>query len=326
MSWYGGWRPYVPVAQRRARAAGYAAKLAKKENRTLSPVRITGRTIAHSFWGQAWCQNLEQYSDFANRLPRGRSYARNGSIIDLQIKTGKIEAIVSGSEIYRITIEIETLLASAWKQIKQDCSQSIDSLIDLLQGRLSQGVMARLTQPKGGLFPKPAEIEIKCSCPDWAYLCKHAAAVLYGVGARLDTGPELLFTLRKVDHLELLSQAVAAESLERTVSTDATLATADLGEMFGIDLEAGNSPAPDESARTARSAPAEAQALPGDDSRLATRPRGQSRTKAAKKTKKTTKKEPPAGRPLRSKLTALASSPDGQQARKPAKRKTLAAR
>jgi uncharacterized Zn finger protein len=239
MSWYYGWRPYVPVAQRRARAAAHAAKVAKKEKRDLCPVRITGRVMAHSFWGQAWCQNLEHYSDYANRLPRGRTYARNGSIVDLQIKSGHIEAIVSGSEVYRVRISIKTLTPVLWKRVKTDCSQSIDSLMDLLQGRFSEGVMKRLTQPADGLFPRPAEIEIRCSCPDWAYLCKHAAAVLYGVGARLDTDPELLFTLRNVDHLELIGHAAEGESLDRalTASGGSALGGADLGEVFGIELE-----------------------------------------------------------------------------------------
>jgi uncharacterized Zn finger protein len=244
MGWY-GFRPYVPVAMRRARAATYAAKLAKKEKRSLAPVQLSARKITQSFWGQAWCDNLEHYSDFANRLPRGRTYVRNGSVIDLQIKTGKIEAIVSGSEIYRVKIDIKTLPPALWKRIKQDCAQSIASLIDLLQGRFSEGVMGRLTQPKDGLFPRPAEIEIKCSCPDWAYLCKHAAAVLYGVGARLDTAPEMLFTLRNVDHLELVGQAVSAESLDKTLSAGSPgLADADLGEVFGIDLDVNGGSTP----------------------------------------------------------------------------------
>jgi uncharacterized Zn finger protein len=254
MGWY-GFRPYVPVAQRRAKATAYAAKLAKKEKRTLAPVQLSGRKIAQSFWGLAWCENLERYSDFANRLPRGRTYVRNGSVIDLQIKTGRIEAIVSGSEVYRVKIDIKTLPPALWKHIKQDCAQSIASLIDLLQGRFSEGVMGRLTQPKDGLFPKPAEIDIKCSCPDWAYLCKHAAAVLYGVGARLDTAPEMLFTLRNVDHLELVTQAVAAESLDQTLSAGSPgLANADLGEVFGIDLDTGQSALPAANAAAATDA------------------------------------------------------------------------
>jgi uncharacterized Zn finger protein len=236
--WY-EWKPYVPVAQRRAQAARYAARLAKKEKRALAPVRPEGRAIANSFWGQAWCDNLEGYSDFANRLPRGRTYVRNGSVIDLAIERGQVRAIVSGSEIYRVRISIRTLAKPAWKCIKRDCSQSISSLIDLLQGRFDQGVMQRLTRPGDGLFPRPTEIEMDCTCPDWAGMCKHIAATLYGVGTRLDTAPELLFTLRNVDHLELISQAVAAENLETSLagSQDGALADSDLGELFGIEID-----------------------------------------------------------------------------------------
>ena len=105
MSWYYGWRPYVPVAVKQRRAEAYAAKLAKKEKRDLCPVKLDGRKIAHSFWGRAWCTNLEGYSDYANRLPRGRTYVRNGSVIDLKIEKGRINATVSGSELYEIRIE-----------------------------------------------------------------------------------------------------------------------------------------------------------------------------------------------------------------------------
>jgi uncharacterized Zn finger protein len=237
MGWYGGygrWKPYVPVAKRRAQAARYAEKLAKQQKRTLCPVAIEGRKIAHTFWGEAWCENLERYSDFENRLPRGRTYVRNGSVIDLTIERGTIKALVSGSEVYRVKIAIHTLQKAAWTCIKQDCSQSIGSLIELLQGRFDEVVMQRLTREGDGLFPRPREIEMQCSCPDWAGMCKHVAAVLYGVGARLDTSPELLFTLRDVDHLELISQAVAAENLDQTLGAngDAALSASDLGELL----------------------------------------------------------------------------------------------
>src|SRR5579859_7099811 len=207
MSWGFYWRPYVSVAQRRANAKAHAAKLAKKENRALAPVVLAGRAITSSFWGKAWCANLEQYSDFENRLPRGRTYVRNGSVVDLQIERGRIKAIVSGSEVYRVSIDIKTVPPNLWAKIKKDCARSVDSLIDLLQGKFDQGIMQRLTQTKDGLFPQPKEISMKCSCPDWAGMCKHVAATLYGVGARLDSQPDLLFKLRKVDHLELISEA-----------------------------------------------------------------------------------------------------------------------
>ena len=242
MSWYGSssrWAPYVPVAKRREKAEKYAAALAKKEKRTLAPVKIDGGKIAKSFWGVSWCENLERYSDYANRLPRGASYARNGSVIDLQIDNGLIKALVSGSEIYKITIKIETLSPAAWKKIKAGCSQSIESLLDLLQGKFDRGIMERLTQKEGGLFPQPKEIQLNCSCPDSAGVCKHIAAVMYGVGNRLDSSPELLFQLRAVDHLELIGAAVSAENLTRSLASDQddALAGSDLGELFGIELD-----------------------------------------------------------------------------------------
>lgn len=238
MSWSFRFKPYVPVAKRRANALKFAQQIAKKEKRELAPIKIDGRTIATSFWGMAWCENLEQYSDFANRLPRGRTYVRNGSVIDLQIKRGQIEALVSGSEIYKIKIKIETLKALHWTRVKKDCACSIGSVMQLLTGKFDKDVMARLSQKDDGLFPKPKEISMSCSCPDWAGLCKHLAAVLYGVGARLDSEPELLFTLRDVDHLELVGEAVAADNLDAAFTGEASegLKGDDLGEMFGIEL------------------------------------------------------------------------------------------
>ena len=99
------WRPYVSVAARRHQAAQAMAKLSKKGH-PVSPVVISGRTIAHTFWGKAWCDNLEGYSDYANRLPRGRTYVRNGSVVDLQIAPGTVTAMVSGSDIYRIGVTV----------------------------------------------------------------------------------------------------------------------------------------------------------------------------------------------------------------------------
>lgn len=239
MSWgYSQWAPYVPVAQKKAKAVQHAAQVAKKQGREPAPVQLNGRKIATTFWGQAWCNNLEAYSDYANRLPRGATYVRNGSVVDLVIKSRSIEAIVAGSETYKVKISIDGLAKPVWKKIKQDCAASIDSLLDLLAGRFSDGVMQRLTRQKEGLFPSPREITMKCSCPDWSDCCKHLAAVMYGVGARLDKQPELLFLLRDVDHQELVSQVVAEGNLDKELGGDnGTLAGEDLGAIFGIDLE-----------------------------------------------------------------------------------------
>ncbi|MCC6493165.1 MAG: hypothetical protein IT424_09095 [Pirellulales bacterium] len=238
MAYGWGWRPYVSVTQRKANAKRHAAKLAKG-GRKILPVEISGRKIATTFWGAAWCDNLESYSDFENRLPRGRTYVRNGSVIDLQISRGCVTAVVCGSEIYDLKIDIAPLGKACWKGIKSDCARSIDSLIDLLQGRFSKGVMERLTRQEGGLFPKPKEISVRCNCPDWAIMCKHAAAALYGVGARLDSAPELLFLLRGVDHLDLISQAVDGANLDSALASEkqACLAAEDLGAVFGIEIE-----------------------------------------------------------------------------------------
>jgi len=234
---YGGydWKPYVPVAQRRAAAARQVEK--KVKGRKAAPVVLDGRAIAETFWGQAWCKNLERYSDYANRLPRGRTYVRNGSVVDLELEAGAVKALVSGSRLYTVSIEIKPVSAPRWKKLAADCAGAIDSLVELLQGRFSKAVMERLCRPGEGLFPTPAEIRFSCSCPDWAAMCKHVAAVLYGVGARLDQEPELLFRLRQVDERALLASAGRGLTLPKAGPTNARiLVSDDLGVLFGLDL------------------------------------------------------------------------------------------
>lgn len=235
MGWGWGWRPYVPVAQRRANAMREVKRLAGK-GRQVSPVEIAGRAIASTFWGKAWCYNLESYSDFSNRLPRGRTYVRNGSVVDLQIEPGKVTSLVSGSDLYRVAIGIRPLAAARWKKLKEQCGAQIGSVVELLQGRLSKSVMAVVTGRVHGLFPAPAEIEMSCSCPDWAGMCKHVAATLYGVGSRLDRSPELLFKLRQVDYLELIAQAGSAPARSKDAGRK-TIAKDQLVDVFGIELE-----------------------------------------------------------------------------------------
>src|ERR1700689_1324941 len=193
-----GWRPYVSVAERRRNAAREMEKR-KKKGQLVSPVIVEGRTIVETFWGKAWCENLERYSDFANRLPRGRTYVRNGSVIDLQIAPGAIKALVSGSSVYTVEIKVAPVGKARWKSICTDCAGTIDSLVELLQGKLSKSVMERVCRQQSGLFPSPREIELSCSCPDWADMCKHVAAVMYGIGARLDQQPDLIFLLHNLD-------------------------------------------------------------------------------------------------------------------------------
>ena len=227
----------------------------RKQGHAVSPIVIAGRTIASTFWGKAWCDNLESYSDFANRLPRGRTYVRNGSVVHLEIQPGKITALVSGSELYKVEITISALSAAHWKCVKGRCAGQIGSLVELLQGRLSKSVMEVVTHRSEGLFPKPAEIEMKCSCPDWAGMCKHIAAVMYGIGARLDQKPELLFLLRKVDHLELIAGAVDSTPVEAGKPRGKkTIATGDLADVFGIEMAEEETPAEQSTAQNKKTA------------------------------------------------------------------------
>ncbi len=235
--YYRGWARYVPVAERRKKAERQLKKL-RKNGQPVSPVTIEGRTIARTFWGKAWCDNLETYRDYENRLPRGRSYVRNGLVVDLQVSALVIKAMVSGSSVYNVTVTIKALAPTLWRSICADCAGGIDSLVELLQGRFSTGVMERICRQDRGLFPKPSEIRFSCTCPDGAYLCKHVAAVLYGVGARLDERPELLFRLRAVDENDLvtgLDEAMPFSS--RPLDSGKVLETDDISALFGLDIE-----------------------------------------------------------------------------------------
>jgi len=247
---------YVSVAEKRRRAEAEIAKLRKK-GRTMAPVKLEGRKIATTFWGQSWCTNLERYSDFASRLPRGRSYVRNGLVIDLQIAKGKVTAMVRGSDLYDVEITIAPVTAKRWKNICRECSGTIDSLVELLQGRLAKGVMDRVCREGDGLFPQPSEIKLSCSCPDWADMCKHVAGALYGIGARLDTAPRLLFELRGVDETELV--AGADQGVGRLNSAPASanvLADDDVAALFGLEMTetVGSTTADPAAARPRRSA------------------------------------------------------------------------
>ncbi len=235
---YYGFAPYVSVAQKKINAEKLAAKLTKKGEK-LEPVSVSGLKLTTTFWGKSWNTNLEQYQDFANRLPRGRSYLRHGAVIDLKVRAGSIEALVNGSSLYRVSIQIKPLKYERWKDLKKECSGKITSLIGLLQGKLPPPVMEAVTKEKVGLFPEPADITFQCSCPDSAGICKHIAAVVYGIGARLDHQPELLFLLRGVDHLELITEAGDVAAGQATAG-EAGIAYEDISGIFGIDLD--NSP------------------------------------------------------------------------------------
>ena len=232
------WDMFPPrkTAGERKLEAERAIAARKKSGRALSPVQgVTGNRIGETFWGRSWCDNLERYRDFAYRLERGRSYLRSGSVIDLQIAAGKISAQVMGSRLYKVKIEITRVADSHWRTLSTACASAIDSLVSLLRGRLDDRVMTRLSDPKSGLFPTPAEIDFSCSCPDVAQMCKHVAAVLYGVGVRLDSEPELLFTLRRVEAADLV-RTVSAQPVRQNESARAIDAGDDLEALFGVEL------------------------------------------------------------------------------------------
>jgi uncharacterized Zn finger protein len=257
---YDRWPRYVPVAERRAKAGKQLEKMRKK-GRPVDPVVIEGRAIATTFWGKAWCDNLERYRDFENRLPRGRTYARNGSVMDLQIAPLTVTALVSGSSLYNVRIDIDAAPAAQWRAICRDCAGGIDSLVELLQGRFSKAVMERLCRQGSGLFPEPRRIRFSCDCPDYADMCKHVAAVLYGVGARLDHRPELLFQLRGVDERDLLANLDPAVTLSSTpAAPEKILEAADVSALFDLDMAPGDPPPTERPTRPRK--PAKAVAKP----------------------------------------------------------------
>jgi len=246
---YGGWAPYVSVAERRAKAAKELSKM-KKNGMNVQPVEINGRKIADSFWGKGWCDHMESFSDYTNRLPRGRTYVRNGSVCHLDIQAGRIEAIVSGSELYNVAITIAPLAKTKWERVKSACTGRIGSLIDLLRGKLAGGVMEVVVHRQDGLFPLPGEIKFKCDCPDSAYMCKHIAAVLYGVAARLDDAPEKLFLLRGVNHEELVDVSAAVRDAAGATTSRRRIAATGLADVFGVEMaDAGTSVTPKEADR-----------------------------------------------------------------------------
>jgi uncharacterized Zn finger protein len=292
---YFEWRPYVSVAEKRRQAERKLAKL-RKRGQSVAPVTIEGRTIAKSFWGKSWCINLERYSDFETRIPRGRTYVRNGSVLDLQIARGEVAAMVAGSSLYKVKITIAPVTAARWKAICRDCAGAIDSVVELLQGRLAKGVMDRVCRQGDGLFPSPEEIKLSCNCPDWADMCKHVAAALYGVGARLDERPQLLFVLRGVDENELLANAGQDLALARAAPGAAKiLDNSDVAALFGLEM--AEFAAPDAAVPTAPKRQLRSGTSKESKTEVATKPalEKKSNPRHATRTKSGGKKPSPAG-------------------------------
>jgi uncharacterized Zn finger protein len=237
-----GYKPYKPVAEKKAEAQKKLAAL-KKKNPDVSPIVIEGRKIAVTWWGAAWNKNLESYAgtNFTNRIGRGRAYVINGMVLDLQIGPGVVNAKVSGSRKtpYDVEIKIDKLSEHRWKTIVEQCSRRIAGISELVGGKFPEDLAQIFLRQELGLFPAPSEIHMDCTCPDsWVGMCKHAAATLYGVGARLDHDPMLFFTLRGIDFSELLKKSVEEkiDSMLKNAGKKSgrTIDDADITGMFGL--------------------------------------------------------------------------------------------
>ena len=228
------WFQYETLHEKREHMERELKKRAAR-GEVLEPLKIQEgkRKIAHTFWGKSWCEHIESYRDYENRLPRGRSYLRQGSVFNLIVEPGKIRAQVAGSSLYDVEITIKPVTQEEWLEIVQACAGQVGSLLDLLSGQLGSGLMEVISNKERGLFPSPGEIRFNCSCPDYASLCKHSGAVLYGVAVKFDADPALFFQLRGVDPADLLSSG-ADQAL--VPAAQASLEGEDLSALFGIDL------------------------------------------------------------------------------------------
>ncbi len=240
---YERWPKYVSVAEKKARAEKKIKQLRKK-NPDLKPVILAGKPLSTTWWGKAWNKNLERYADYANRIGRGKSYVRHMAVLDLHISKGHIKALVHGStsQPYKVEISIAPLKKGLLNNIKKESAKQLSSLQDLLAGKFPKGLQDIFMVENKGLFPNPKEIKLSCDCPDWAVMCKHVAATLYGVGARLDEDPALFFTLRGVGVEDLVQQAVQAKTKRilaatTTAAKSNVIADDDLGNLFGITMD-----------------------------------------------------------------------------------------
>jgi len=211
----------------------------RRKNPDVRPVVIGGK-LAVSWWAQSWNKNLESYADYSNRIGRGRSYVKKGAVLDLSIAPGKAMALVQGSRArpYEISVRIDPLPKKKWDAITERCSYKIASLEDLVSGKFPEEFAELFTNRGDGLFPSPKEIHFECTCPDWAEMCKHVAATLYGIGARFDEDPTLFFLLRDIDFTELLKKSVN-EKMENMLknagkATPRVIKDADTFELFGV--------------------------------------------------------------------------------------------
>jgi len=239
MAYYDYFPEYVSVAEKKEKAKKQIEKM-KKKNPNLEPIIIEGKNIANTWWGKAWNKNLENYADYSNRISRGRSYVRNGAVLDLKIEPGVVRALVQGSakKPYEIEIKIVPLSNEKWESILTLCNHKIDNLAELVEGKFPKELEEIFTLKGKGLFPTDKEIKFSCSCYDWADMCKHVTAALYGIGARFDEDPTLFFKLRNIDFEVLLKKTIEQKMqnlLENSdKKSDRVLDDKDIFGLFGL--------------------------------------------------------------------------------------------
>lgn len=181
-----------------------------------SPIQVKGGIKAQSkrgefsssWWGKRWIQALESFLDSA-RLSRGKSYARKGQVLSIDILEGSITSKVQGSRStpYTVKIEMDILKPSAWQLVIDALSQKAIYTARLLAGELPSDIEEIFKEVRVQLLPfHHADLKTDCSCPDWSNPCKHVAAVFYLLGEEFDRDPFLLFKVRGMDRANFLKQ------------------------------------------------------------------------------------------------------------------------
>lgn len=236
MSFY-GYFDTPSVAELRQMAKDSLAK-----NKDYDPVIFEGNSrskICKSWWGDAWCRNLDRYADWDNRIDRGRSYLRNGTVIDLKMNGGEIYAKVQGSREtpYTVKITIDPINEKKSRKIEKQAAGKIQNIEALLTGTFPESLKEDFFQ-EGMLFPSLKEIHFNCSCPDWASLCKHVAATLFGVGVRLDTDPKIFFQMRGINIEDFVEKAISGK-LEKMLKnadkiTPRIIKDSEIMNLFGV--------------------------------------------------------------------------------------------
>ena len=237
------WGRYSSYFAPQPTQAELRAKAAKAVKSGYKPVIIEGRAIATTWWGKAWCSNIDIYADQHNRLDRGKKYVRSNAVIDLDIEGGTVRAKVIGSRAkpYEVIVKVAPLEGKKLEAIMEVCAGKLDSMASLEKGSFPKEYQQLFTNRDNGLFPSLREIAFSCSCPDSSRLCKHIAAVLYAIGRRLDDNPLLFFTLRGIDVKTFTDRIIRKEAerlwkeADRKQSSKRVMAEDKAMRLFGYE-------------------------------------------------------------------------------------------